>query len=191
LGKGDFIAVSNRDPLESAYQHGFDFEKKYHGCAQCVVAALYEVFPEIKNEDVFRSACGLAAGVGLTLKGQCGGLTGAVMVLSQIYGRELNNLTDPERKRDLAYRLGQKMVKKYLDEYGTLICCEIQEKLMGRSFDLWNPEQKKLFEEMGGHSRVCPSVVGKAVQWATELIVEQRKEPEIHVLQETCERSRG
>ena len=48
---------------EKAYERGFEYEKNYGGCAQCVIASLYDVFPELKNEDVFRSATGLGAGV--------------------------------------------------------------------------------------------------------------------------------
>jgi len=64
-----------------AYERGLEFEKNYHGCAQCVVGAFYEIFSEMKNDHVFRSASGMAAGTGLTTRGQCGALTGAVMVL--------------------------------------------------------------------------------------------------------------
>ena len=96
------------------------------------------------------------------------------MVLSQVYGRELSAISDPERKRAVAFRLGEKMVQRFLDEYGTIICEEIQEKVMGRSFSLLDPEDKQVFEAMGGHSTACPSVVGKGVQWTAELIEEEK-----------------
>lgn len=158
---------------EEAYEKGFEYEKNYGGCAQCVIGALYDVFPELKNEDVFRSATGLGAGVGLTGRGNCGGLTAAVMILSQIYGRELKNIADPERKRFVAYRLGKKLVNKFLDEYGTVICGEIQTKIMGRSFDLYTEWNE--FLAAGGHSTACTSVVGNAAKWASELIAEVRE----------------
>lgn len=160
--------------MANAYKYGFEYEKVFHGCAQCAVGALYEVFPELRNEAVFRSASGLGGGVGLTCKGHCGALSGGVMLLSQVYGRELNQIADPERKRAVAFRLGEKLVQRFLDEYGTIICGEIQEKVMGRSFSLLNPEDKQVFESMGGHSAACPSVVGKGVQWTAELIEEEK-----------------
>lgn len=167
--------MSEEDKIKQAFSRGFEFEKKYHGCAQCTVAALYDIFPELKNEAIFRSASGLATGVGLTGKGHCGGLTGGVMVLSQIFGRELDNIADPERTKEHAFRLGEKMVQMFLNEYGTVACSEIQKKLMGKFFDLWDPEQKELFENAGGHEWACSGVVGKSVQWATELIIEERQ----------------
>lgn len=52
--------MNKEDKLSDAYKRGFEFEKEYHGCAQCAVGALYEVFPELRNEDIFRAASGLA-----------------------------------------------------------------------------------------------------------------------------------
>ncbi len=159
--------------LKKAYERGFEFEKQYHGCAQCAVGALYEVFPDLRNDHVFRAAGGLGGGVGLTCKGHCGALTGGVMVLSQLYGRELNEIADPARKRALAFRLGEKMARKFIEKYGTLICEQIHEKVMGRPFSLLDSADKQAFEEAGGHSTACPSVVGNGVRWAAELLMEQ------------------
>ena len=158
-----------------AYELGFEYEKKFHGCAQCTIGALYEVFPELRNEDVFRSASGLGGGVGLTGKGHCGALSGGVMVLGQICGRELDNIRDPERKRALAFHMGEKLANKFLQEFDSILCWEIQKKIMGRSFQLLNPEDKETFEKMGGHLTTCPMVVGKGALWAAELIMEQMK----------------
>ncbi len=158
---------------EKAYRTGFDYEKNYGGCAQCVIASLYDVFPELKNEEIFKSATGIGAGVGLTTMGNCGALTAAVMIISQIYGRELKNIADAERKRFVAYRLGKKLVNKFLAEYGTVICREIQKKIMGRSFNLY--EEWNDFLAAGGHSTACTVVVGNASLWAAELITEVRQ----------------
>ena len=161
------------DILKRAYELGYEFERNHHGCGQCVIAGVYELFPDMKNEEIFRAASGLAAGTGLSTRGQCGALSGAVMVLSQIYGRELAEIDDPDGKRFVAYRVAEKVVHKFLEEYGTVICGEIHKKLMGRSFYLFDPEQFKAFEEAGGHNRKCPSVVGNAARWAVEIMHEE------------------
>lgn len=158
---------------EKAYARGFEYERDYGGCAQCAIAALYRIFPELRNEEVFRSATGLGAGVGLTTLGNCGALTAAVMILSQIHGRDLANISDPERKRFVAYKLGRRLVNRFIQEYGTVTCGKIQEKLMGRSFNLY--EEWNEFLAAGGHSTACTSVVGNAAKWAAELIDEVRE----------------
>ncbi|MCK9229915.1 MAG: C-GCAxxG-C-C family protein [Syntrophales bacterium] len=165
------------DTAKRGYEIGFEFVKNYQVCAQCVIGALYEVYPEIRNPDVFRSASGLAGGTGLSTKGQCGALAGAVMVLSQLYGRDLENMDDLEKKRFVSYGLADMMVQKFLEEYGTVICGEIQTKLMGRPFFLLDPAQVEEFEKAGGASEKCPSVVGNATQWTIE-ILEKRKRQE-------------
>ncbi|MGC9325926.1 MAG: C-GCAxxG-C-C family protein [Desulfomonilia bacterium] len=163
------------DTALRGFERGFEFEKNYHGCAQCVIGAVYEILPGMKNVDVFKSASGLAAGTGLSTLGQCGALTGAVMVLSQLYGREIEEIDDPEKKRYVAYRLAEKMVQRFLKEYGTVTCGEIQKKLMGSSFYLFDPQQWEEFEKAGGHIEHCPSVVGNATRWAIEILEEQDK----------------
>jgi C_GCAxxG_C_C family probable redox protein len=164
------VVEMKSDIAKMGFVRGFEFEKNYHGCAQCVIGAIYEIYPELKNPDVFRSACGFAAGTGLSSDGQCGALSGAVMVLSQLYGRELDEMNDPEKKRFVSYRLSEKMVQRYLKEYGSVICGEIQRKLMGRSFYLFDPLQWDEFEQSGGHIEKCPSVVGNATQWTIEIL---------------------
>jgi C_GCAxxG_C_C family probable redox protein len=155
---------------EKAYELGFEYEKNYGGCAQCAIGALYEMFPDLQNEAIFKSASGLGGGIGLTTFGSCGALAGGVMVLSQIYGRGLKDIKDPERKRFVAYRLSERLVTKFLDEYGTVTCSEIQTKLMGKSFYMY--EEWEEFLEAGGHSTACTMVVGNATKWAAQLIAE-------------------
>jgi len=53
--------------------------------------------------------------MGLTTKGGCGALAGAIMVISQITGRNLTEINDPERKRFVAYRIAQSLVNKFIE----------------------------------------------------------------------------
>ena len=160
--------------LQRAYDLGFEFEKQYHGCAQCVIGGVYQLFPEIKSEDIFRSANALAGGTGLTAEGQCGAVSGACMILSQLYGRSFGAIEDPEKKRFVAYRLGAEFIKRFKSKFGSVTCGDVQTKLMGRSFDLLKPEDWEAFEKAGGHERECPSVVGAATRMVVELMLEER-----------------
>ena len=84
--------------LEKAYKLGFEYEKTYRGCSQCAIAAIHDTL-NIREDNMFKAATGLAAGGGLTGIGVCGGYVGGVMVLSQLCGRERSNFADPERTR--------------------------------------------------------------------------------------------
>ncbi|MFQ6065852.1 MAG: hypothetical protein ACE5K3_01065 [bacterium] len=52
---------SKQKVIAKAYQLGFEYEKEKHYCSQCVLATLQEVF-QIRNDEVFQAAHGLAGG---------------------------------------------------------------------------------------------------------------------------------
>ena len=160
---------------KQAYDLGFKYEKEYYGCAQCVLLAIQDTF-NLENEVVFKSASGLAAGIGL-MGSVCGALTGGVMALSLKYGRDLQAFKagDPEDKRLKAYEKARKLYKRFEDEYGSVICKDIQKKIFGRSFDLRDPQDFKEFEEAGAHVDKCPGVVGRSAQWIAEIILEDNE----------------
>lgn len=160
--------------LQRAYSLGYEFEKTYHGCAQCVLGAVYEIFPEMRSEDIFRSANAQGGGMGLTSHGQCGAVVAGGMLLSQLYGRSLGGIEDPGKKRFVAYRLGSELVNRFTREMGSLICADIQKQKMGRNFNLLDPEDWDTFEKLGGHDTHCPDVVGSATRIVVEMILEEK-----------------
>lgn len=162
----------NQDILNKAYDLGFEFEKTYHGCAQCVIGAVYELFPKMRSEDIFRAANAQGGGMGLTSKGQCGATVAAGMLLSQLCGRSLGGISDPEKKRFVAYRLGAEFTDRFVAEMGSLICGDIQKKKMGKSFNLLDSDEWDDFENLGGHDRHCPDVVGVATRIVVQMIME-------------------
>lgn len=162
--------------LNAVEAYSSKFEKNYHGCAQCVLAALMEIFPQIQNPVAFKSATGLAGGVGLTVEGSCGGLTGGVMGFGLFYGRELHAIEDPEGSRFVSYRLAARLHERFVEEYGTSICGKIHQQVMGQTYRLNKPDEWDRFIEAGGHSEKCPKVVGKAARWAAEIILAEEAE---------------
>jgi len=169
------IPEKSRDEiLNEAEAKGYEFEKLYHGCAQCVLAPLMEIF-DMKEPEAFKAATGLGGGVGLSVEGSCGGLTGGVMALSLVYGRELDNIEDPEELRFISYRLANKLHERFVQEYGSSTCKEIHKEVFGRAYHLNDPEEWEAFLAAGGHSDKCPGVVGKAARWAAEIILEEEE----------------
>ena len=104
---------SKEEILSEAESKGYEFEKKYHGCAQCVLGPLMEIF-DMKEPGAFKAATGLGGGVGLSVQGSCGGLTGGVMAIGLLYGRELGNIADPEGLRFISYRLANKLHERFV-----------------------------------------------------------------------------
>lgn len=159
---------SKQEAITKAYQLGFEYEKEKHYCSQCVLAALQEVFP-IKDDKVFQAAYGLAGGVGSSTNGSCGALSGAVMAISYLYGRDRKEFEEniPTKR---ATELAKKVYDRFIGEYGGCLCKEVQTKIFGRSFDLWNEEETQAFEEAGAHIDKCPGVVAKAAAWTADIL---------------------
>ena len=155
--------------VEKAYELGKEYEKKYRGCSQCVAAALQDAF-NIRSDDVFKAATGLAGGGGSTADGSCGSYTGAILMLSWLWGRERGNFEDPEGVRKRTQEMVRRLHDHFVQEFGSVICRNIQTKLMGRYYYLADPEEAEKFHNAGAHDIHCPEVVGKAARWTAEII---------------------
>jgi C_GCAxxG_C_C family probable redox protein len=165
--------------LQKAYDMGSECARKYKGCSQCVVAAVQDLLG-IREDAVFKAATALAGGIGLSGIGPCGGLSGGVLILSQLIGRERSNIEDPENVRSRSYDLAQKLIEAYLDEFGAIACRDVQIKKFGRPYYLRDPQEKQKFQDAGGHSDKCPDVVGKAAQMTVKIILDEGIFP-VHV----------
>jgi C_GCAxxG_C_C family probable redox protein len=165
--KANFVELA-----EKAYRLGKEYEKTYRGCSQCVIAALQDTL-EIRNDDIFKSATGLAGGTGLAGDSGCGAYMGAVLVLSSLVGRERNNFSDPEGIRFNTHELTRKFRERFIQDYGSVVCRNIQNKILGRYYYLPDPQEYEKFHNAGAHDIHCPEVVGKAAKWITEIILEE------------------
>lgn len=161
-----------KELMEKAYELGFEYEKKYKGCSQCVIAAIQDTLG-IRDDSVFKAATGLAGGSGLTGIGACGGYVGGVMVLGQLLGRERSSFEDPERIRFRSFDMAKQLGDEFIREFGTIICRDIHVKIFGRPYYLRDPEDFNKFEEAGGHADKCTDVVGKAAQMAVKIILDE------------------
>ena len=163
---------AKQELLDKAYELGFEYEKVYRGCSQCVIAAIQDTL-DIRDDSVFKAGTGLAGGGGLTGIGVCGGFVGAVMVLSQLVGRERSNFEDPEGIRYKTFGLARRFLENYTRELGSIICRDIQLIKFGRPYYIADADDFEKFEAAGGHVDKCPDVVGKAAQLAVQLILDE------------------
>ena len=164
--------ANSAELAEKAYRLGKEYERTYRGCGQCVMAALQDIL-DIRNDDIFKAATGLARGTGLTADSGCGAYIGAVLVLSSLVGRERNNFSDPEGNRFKTHELARKFREKFIQEYGSVVCRDIQTKILGRYFYLADPQEYEKFHNAGAHDVHCPEVVGKAAKWMAEILLEE------------------
>ncbi|MFZ7120222.1 MAG: C-GCAxxG-C-C family protein [Eubacteriaceae bacterium] len=157
--------------IQKASNLGFYYEQNYHGCAQSTIAAIQDVF-SIKFDFVFKAASSFGGGIGRMTDGVCGGYAGAVMMISLFFGRSRTKFKDDETARIKNNKLVNKLHDKFLEKYGTVICRDIHKKLFGRTFDLCNVNERKVFIDNGAHIDKCTNVVAQSSAWCTELILD-------------------
>jgi len=161
---------SKEEIIERAYELGVRYEQECTGCAQTTIAGVFDAIA-IKNDDVFKSASGLADGLGLSGNGTCGALVGGAMVISYLFGRERKDFKDMFKPMK-SYLLSKVLHDRFLERYGTCRCYDVQDSLMGRTFNLLD---KKEFEEAieFGMLKHCSKVVGNTAKIATRIILEE------------------
>lgn len=171
--------LSSKQLLEKAAELGAAYEKYSSSCSQCTAAALREILGfENTIVRVATSSCGGQAGMSA---GACGGVIGGAIVLDYYLGRpaELVSSTEsiPEGIKALSHAIdaSKLLCGKFIQEYGSILCPQVQKKVFGRPFNLQDPEDWKAFAEAGAHDdpSKCMSVVANAARWTLEVLIEK------------------
>ena len=158
--------------LNKAFESGKRHEMQSSGCPQCTIAGIFEALG-IENDDVFKAATGFADGVGLTGDGHCGALSGGVMAISYLFGREGKDSGDM-MKQVPALMLSKKLHDQFIEKYGTCRCADIQTKFVGRFFNLYDPKEMEAAYKAGMVDK-CSTLVGEVARMATKIILEKRE----------------
>jgi len=151
LKKGDRVSI-DEDPetlLQRAYDLGHQYEGKYGGCSQCTVAALQDALPFVpKDVDVFRAASALDGGSAPVNVQNCGGFTGAAMILGYLTGRTRTEKGFTGGK-GLSHNLSHRLYERFKEHYGTVLCRDVRK----------------------GAGGDCPKVVGQSARWTAEILL--------------------
>lgn len=167
--------LSKKEAIDLAFKIGFEGEASRTNCAQETFHAISSVLG-IKNPLIFKSLSALEAGGGITTKGSCGSFSGALVVFGFFFGRTYKQWEKGETYIKSSI-LGQKLYRKFDEEFQTIVCTEIHKKIFGKTFDLMdqnnfgiNKAVLKEFENSGAHTIKCPTVVGLSSAWAIEIL---------------------
>jgi C_GCAxxG_C_C family probable redox protein len=123
---------------------------------------------------VLRAGSALAGGV--ARRGEtCGALTGALMAVSCLIGRE--RLED-RKQYGKALEVADQVYEEFREKVGHTLCCEIHKIRYGKVYRLHIKEEREAFHEMGGHGeKGCPEVCGVAARIAANVILELGDKP--------------
>ncbi|MBI5504981.1 MAG: C_GCAxxG_C_C family protein [Deltaproteobacteria bacterium] len=158
--------------LDRAFDAGRRNERSNGGCPQCTLAAVFEALG-IENEDVFRAATGFADGVGLTGDGHCGALSGGVMAISYLFGRDKKDFGDMMKLLPASV-LSKQLRDRFVAEHGACRCADLQKSFFGRFFDLYDPAEMQAAFAAGMLDR-CSTVVATTARITTEIILDARQ----------------
>ena len=132
-------------------------------CAQTSFVLLQEQF-DLDGDTVLKA---LTAFPGIALRCEtCGAVTGGLMALGLVFGREE---LDDEEGFQTALVASRTFCGRFEKELGSTMCGNIQELKFGRKFDLVDPEQLAAWEEANSVDK-CAAVVALGVRIAAEII---------------------
>jgi C_GCAxxG_C_C family probable redox protein len=166
------MTKSRDEILDMAFNAAKQYEMKSGGCPQCTLAGIFHAL-DISNDDIFKAATGLADGIGLTGEGHCGALSGGVLAISYLFGRDKEDFGDM-LKLLKANVLSKKLLERFVEKYGTCRCVELQTSFFGRFYNLYDPDELYAAIEAGMLER-CSTLVGEVARMTTEIILEERE----------------
>lgn len=140
-------------------------DRVYEGCTRSVLHAL-QTHLHLGDGQALRASTALAAGVA-RMGETCGSLTGGIMAIGLVLGKE--DLSDIEAYRD-TMQASYEMYERFKQELGSTICFDIQKGLLGRSFDFKRDEEAEQWYKSGGLER-CPMVCAIGARIAADIIL--------------------
>jgi C_GCAxxG_C_C family probable redox protein len=164
---------TKQEAMDLAFKLGFESEKNRLSCSQSSFHAITTVLG-YRSPQVFQSLLALQGGGADSGLNSCGAFCGSLVAFGLFFGRDYALWSKGEM--DLkASQLGEKLLDKFHENYGSAVCKDIQTSCLG--FATRFVKNGKLdqaafdnFEAAGGHEVACPTVVGRAAAWAIEIL---------------------
>lgn len=97
-----------------------------------------------------------------------------VLAISYFFGRTRSEF-DLKVPNCQATGIVKRLHEYFEAEYGGIRCRDIQKKMFGREFMVWDEKQLKEFLDLGAHEKQCPTVVSRGAGWAVGLIIDEMK----------------
>ena len=92
------------------------------------------------------------------------------MALSCFWGRPYDDFADPDKRRSRTLAMSKQLVERFQEFYDSPDCCGIHKKIMGRTYNMEDPEEFAQFIKDGGHDDKCPSVCANSAKWVIEIL---------------------
>lgn len=153
------------------------YQYQYGGCGQAIIVALQRCLDLPGGPEAVK-ATGYV-GLGIARMGDtCGALLGAIIALGLASGRaNLKDAPYPEPEvvdkttgNPKSLETVRGFYRKFVENFGSSTCRDIQIKMFGRSYDLGNPEGLKQFKQVSQGK--CAEMVGKTARLVAQTILD-------------------
>lgn len=164
---------TRQEAIDLAFKLGFESEKNRLSCSQSSFHAITTVLG-FKNPQVFQSLLALQGGGADSGLNSCGAFCGSLVAFGLFFGRDYALWRKGEM--DLkASVLGEKLLDKYQEKYGSAVCKDVQTSCLGfatRFVKNGELDQAAFdnFEAHHGHDTAAPTVVGRAAAWSIDIL---------------------
>ncbi|MCJ7806516.1 MAG: C-GCAxxG-C-C family protein [Clostridia bacterium] len=128
-------------------------------CAQAVLAA-YASQLNLETKVAFKIAAAFGGGIART-GGNCGAVSGALMVIGLRYGT--SDIEDQDSKA-YTYEKARQFLERFKELHQTVICRELT------GYDISTPEGLQQFKEQEVGASLCTGFIRDAVQIVEEII---------------------
>jgi C_GCAxxG_C_C family probable redox protein len=159
---------TREEAMDMAFRAGFEGERERFCCSQESFHAISSTLG-YKNPQIFKCLSAYEGGTAITTEGTCGAVAGALAAFSMFFGRTYDQWAEKNMVCDSSF-MGQELIKRFKARYTSIICRQILTHEMGRPFDFSKKEELACYEEMGGHAKVCPAIVGRAAAMAVDIL---------------------
>ena len=126
----------------------------------------------LEDKATFMAATGLSGGFGRTGENACGTLTAGVMVIGLIYGRDKLEKSGESKDYLETMRRSGLLCDRFISEFGSTKCHDIQLKMYGKAWDMRNPDVYQDMRDTFNKDNKCAVVTGRAAELAAEVIFE-------------------
>ena len=126
-------------------------------CAESVLTSVSDE-AGVVSPLIPRIATGFCGGIART-RGMCGAVTGGIMALGILYGRD-----NAEHSNEKVYEKVQQFLQTFEEEYGSINCFELT------GYDLGREEERQAFFEKGMMEK-CRQFTGRAASLVAEIII--------------------
>jgi len=125
------------------YKEAMDIQSEGHNCAETVMIMTGKYYLPDLNFSYMNLVTGLGGGMGRSRLETCGALTGSIVALSMLIGRNDPSVSvDPIHEQVAVFR------EFFVSKFGKTICGQLREGLEG-------DDAKKMCHEMTGHTVVA------------------------------------